>query len=236
MWITPPCGSIFRCNADHHDVGSDAEKQRGAFVRCGSRYFKPGAGGTVLNCSCAPDKTKAPKHFGDSSAAKKCGEHATVDTSGGVSNKYRRLPMPPGGNPAVKCCRNKPTSRGPILKNETLKFTDRNFCQLAGRVRGALRRGAGLQVLLAQLPLLQLHIVRLVRQPGDYARRRHVRQLSEGDGGRERAAHGRLGEVVPVAVTAVDRQVLSCARCCSLPTSGGAERSSARLTDCCCRS
>ena len=35
--------------------------------------------------------------------------------------------MPPGGNPAVKCCRNKPTSRGPILKNETLKFTDRNF-------------------------------------------------------------------------------------------------------------
>ena len=127
MWITPPCGSIFRCNADHHDVGSDAEKQRGAFVRCGSRYFKPAPGQTVLNCSCAPDKTKAPKHFGDSLAAKKCGEHATVDTSGGVSNKYRRLPMPPGGNPAVKCCRNKPTSRGPILKNETLKFTDRNF-------------------------------------------------------------------------------------------------------------
>ena len=68
-----------------------------------------------------------PKHFGDSEKKRACGEHASVDSSGGVSARYRRLPMPSGANPAVKCCRNKQTSRGPIERNVTLKFTERNY-------------------------------------------------------------------------------------------------------------
>ena len=129
MWISPPCGSIFRCNADHHDVGPDPAKQRGALVRCGSRYFRPAAGQTRLNCTCAPSNPQATKHFGERESAQKrsCGERAVVDTSGGVSSAYRRLPMPDGANPAVKCCRNKPTSRGAIDWSVTLNFTERSY-------------------------------------------------------------------------------------------------------------
>ena len=35
--------------------------------------------------------------------------------------------MPVGANPAVKCCRNKPVSRGPIEWNVTLNFTVRDY-------------------------------------------------------------------------------------------------------------
>ena len=129
MWIRPPCGSIFRCNVDHHDVGPELARQRGAFVRCGSRYFRPQPGQTRLNCSCAsaqPNRQQVTKHFYESAPKRTCGEHATVDSSGGVSTAYRRLPQPQGANPAVKCCRNKPTGRGGINWNSTLQFTDRN--------------------------------------------------------------------------------------------------------------
>ena len=127
MWIRPPCGSIFRCNADHHDVGPDPSKQRGALVRCGSRYFRPAPGQTRLNCSCTP--AKESKHFHEqpepTSAPhpRACGERAGVDLSGGVSAAFRRLPQPAGANPAVKCCRNK----GDIDRNATLQFTERSF-------------------------------------------------------------------------------------------------------------
>jgi hypothetical protein len=134
MWIRPPCGSIFRCNADRHDVGSDPSQQTGATVRCGSRYFRPASGQTRLNCSCAPPvppraKEAPTKHFFKREPVPKrvCGEHASVDPSGGVSAAYRRLPQPAGANPAVKCCRNKGTSRGPIDWNVTLAIKDRNF-------------------------------------------------------------------------------------------------------------
>jgi hypothetical protein len=131
MWIRPPCGSIFRCNADHHDVGPDQNKQRGALVRCGSRYFKPAPGQTRLNCTCAPSgRQKAAKHFDPVQRGPEkrgCVEHSTVDSSGGVSAAYRRLPMPEGANPAVKCCRNKPTSRGGIDWNATLRATERDY-------------------------------------------------------------------------------------------------------------
>jgi len=130
MWVRPPCGSIFRCNADHHDVGPDAARQRGALVRCGSRYFKPAPGQTQLNCTCSPKPKAAAKHFGERDAGQQqrpCGEHAIVDTSGGVSAAYRRLPMPPGANPAVKCCRNKDTSKGAIDWSVTLNFTGRDY-------------------------------------------------------------------------------------------------------------
>jgi hypothetical protein len=131
MWIRPPCGSIFRCNADHHDVGPDPSKQSGALVRCGSRYFRPAPGQTRLNCSCAaaPQRGKdAPtKHFHGSAQARSCGEHATTDSSGGVSAAYRRLPLAPGANPAVKCCRNRPSKAGPIDWNSTLNFKDRGY-------------------------------------------------------------------------------------------------------------
>ena len=141
MWITPPCGSIFRCNADHHDVGTDATKQRGTFIRCGSKYFHPAPGQTRLNCSCEvspPQKSQqhaTAKHFfsehdastGAQHTKRACGEHIMVDTSGGVSSAYRRLPMREGANPAVKCCRNKPTAKGPVESNMTLQFTQRDY-------------------------------------------------------------------------------------------------------------
>ena len=131
MWITPPCGSIFRCNADRHDVGPDPAQQRGAFVRCGSRYFRPAPGQTRLNCSCtaAPQKTKAAvmKHFGEPAPRRSCGGRAIVDSSGGVSAAFRRLPEPKGANPAVRCCRNKPASRGGIDWNVTLNSTQRDY-------------------------------------------------------------------------------------------------------------
>ena len=37
------------------------------------------------------------------------------------------MPLTPGGNPALKCCRNKPTSAGPIQWNVTLNFTLREY-------------------------------------------------------------------------------------------------------------
>ena len=129
MWIRPPCGSLFRCNANHRDVGPDPALQRHSFVRCGSRYFKPEIGQTRLNCSCAPATTsQKPKHFGDSKAGHDgaCGEHLSVDTLGGVSAAYRRLPMPAGANPAVMCCRHRPTSKGAVTSN-TLNITRRDF-------------------------------------------------------------------------------------------------------------
>lgn len=136
MWIRPPCGSIFRCNADHHDVGRDPDKQSGSLLRCGSRYFRPAPGQTRLNCSCAlppgqqqMGKKGGTKHFLESDPALKrsCGAHVSIDPSGGVSSAYRRLPQPSDANPAVKCCRNKPTKAGPIDWNITLEFKDRNF-------------------------------------------------------------------------------------------------------------
>ena len=123
MWIRPPCGSIFRCNANHHDVGPDPSQQRGALVRCGSRYFRPAPGQTRLNCSCAPTQRSGAKHFHEQVQRRNCGERHGVDSSGGVSAAYRRLPQPVGANPAVKCCRNK----GEILWNVTLGFKDRNY-------------------------------------------------------------------------------------------------------------
>ena len=139
MWIRPPCGSIFRCNADHHDVGKDANKQRGAFVRCGSRWFHPAPGQDVLNCSCAPAGAQKTKHFEEAHRAepagsaagqpkRACDARASVDGLGGVSaSSYRRLPMPPDANPAVKCCRNKPTAKGGVDWAVTLNFTQRDF-------------------------------------------------------------------------------------------------------------
>ena len=120
MWITPPCGSIFRCNADRHDVGPEPAQQRGAPIRCGSRYFHPAPGQTRLNCSCAPAQNRgtvmATKHFFEREAAPRraCGEHATVDASGGVSDAFRRLPQPPGANPAVKCAHDEQLEPGHI--------------------------------------------------------------------------------------------------------------------------
>ena len=120
MWIRPPCGSLFRCNAHHRDVGQDPTMQRGAFVRCGSRYFKPEKGQTRLNCSCSVADVQKPKHNGA------CGEHLSVDSLGGVSAAYRRLPMPAGANPAVMCCRHRQTSKGAVTSN-TLNVTKRDF-------------------------------------------------------------------------------------------------------------
>ena len=135
MWIRPPCGSIFRCNADHHDVGRDPSKQSGSLLRCGSRYFRPAPGQQMLNCSCAnpvQQKGKDPvmKHFHEArepAQKRACGEHASADPSGGVSERYRRLPQPAGANPAVKCCRNKASKAGSVDWNVTLEFKDRNY-------------------------------------------------------------------------------------------------------------
>ena len=127
MWIKPPCGSLFRCNANHHDTGRDPDAQRGAFVRCGSRYFKPEKGQTRLNCSCTPASPQQPKHFGAHKEQHAgCGEHLSIDPLGGVSAAFRRLPMPAGANPAVTCCRHRQTSKGPITPN-TLNFTNKGF-------------------------------------------------------------------------------------------------------------
>ena len=128
MWIRPPCGSLFRCNANHHDTGQDPYIQRGGFLRCGSRYFKPEKGQTRLNCSCASADPHKPKHFGDRKSEHdgSCAEHLSIDSLGGVSNAYRRLPMPAGANPAVTCCRHRQTSKGAISSN-TLNFTKRDF-------------------------------------------------------------------------------------------------------------
>ena len=131
MWIRPPCGSLFRGNANHRDAGPDPAKQRGAFVRCGSRYFRPAKGQTRLNCSCVPTAPQKPKHFADHRSEHNgaCGEHLSVDSLGGVSASYRRLPMPAGANPAVMCCRHRQTSKGPITAN-TLNVTKRDFATL----------------------------------------------------------------------------------------------------------
>jgi len=126
MWIRPPCGAVFRCNADHHDTGADPRIQRGAALRCGSRWFKPAPGQTRLNCTCQDYKGR-PKHH-DESLQKRCGEErVAIEKNGGVSAAYRRLPMPQGANPAVKCCRNKPTSVGGIQLNVTLNLTERDY-------------------------------------------------------------------------------------------------------------
>ena len=141
MWIRPPCGAVFRCNADHHDTASDPSRQRGSPVRCGSRYFKPAPGQTRLNCSCADSLGRAKHHqhreqgdvsmrqeHGEREQRKACGDaRASIDKLGGVSPAYRRLPMQPGANPAVKCCRNKPVSVGGIQWNVTLNFTNRDY-------------------------------------------------------------------------------------------------------------
>ena len=100
--------------------------QRGEFLRCGSRYFKPEKGQTRLNCSCSPPAAQRPKHFGGREHHGTCGEHLSIDSLGGVSSAFRRLPMPPGGNPAVMCCRHRQTSKGGITSN-TLNFTKRDF-------------------------------------------------------------------------------------------------------------
>ena len=142
MWIKPPCGAIFRCNADHHDVGPDASRQRGSPLRCGSRWFKPAPGQDRLNCTCGDEQgrakhhlphaevTKVDDHANEHDGTRKRplgGERVSIDKNGGVSSAYRRLPMPAGENPAVKCCRNKPTSRGGIEWNVTLNFTQRDY-------------------------------------------------------------------------------------------------------------
>lgn len=114
MWVKPPCGGFFRC-----------EENR-PVVRCGSRFFKPAPGQERLNCTC---ETKRRRLQQTVSAHKShaCGEQVSVDPSGGVSAKYRRLPQPGGADPSVKCCRNKPTSRGAIDWNVTLKLTNANY-------------------------------------------------------------------------------------------------------------
>ena len=43
---------------------------------------------------------------------------------GGVSAAFKRLPMPAGANPSVKCCRNKPNAAGSIDWNVTLKYSN----------------------------------------------------------------------------------------------------------------
>ena len=130
MWIRPPCGSIFRCNADDRDVGHNASRQRGAPLRCGSRWFRPAPGQTRLNCSCcdganggtdcAPPERRKAKHFHER-RSRTCGERASVDPMGGVSAAFRRLPQQAGTNPAVRCCRNSANGNG------TLSFTQRNY-------------------------------------------------------------------------------------------------------------
>ena len=131
MWIRPPCGSVFRCNVDDRDVGPDPEKQSGAPLRCGSRWYKPPPGVSRLNCSCcdgasggadcAPPTKRKAKHFHERNPARTCGERATVDPMGGVSSAFRRLPQPPNANPAVRCCRNIAGSNG------TLSFSQKRF-------------------------------------------------------------------------------------------------------------
>ena len=113
MWIRSGshCGGFFRCNAGHEAV------------RCGSRYFRPGPGEEErANCSCSKADTTAPP-LQLPRGAGRCGAHADVDTTGGVSSAYRKLPQPTGADTSVKCCRNKPTFGGPIDYNVTLSFT-----------------------------------------------------------------------------------------------------------------
>ena len=131
MWIRPPCGSVFRCNVDDRDVGPDPDKQSGAPLRCGSRWYKPPPGVSRLNCSCcdgasggadcAPPTKRKAKHFHERNPARTCGERATVDPMGGVSSAFRRLPQPPNANPAVRCCRNI------VGANGTLSFSPKRF-------------------------------------------------------------------------------------------------------------
>jgi len=123
MWIRPPCGGVFHC--DDTDL---------AAVRCGSRYFRPEPGQERLNCTCVRKRRltgAAVLLAGQGQAVQKkrrCGARTAIDSMGGVSDAYRRLPQPAGADPSVKCCRNKPTSRGGIdWENATLNFTRPNF-------------------------------------------------------------------------------------------------------------
>ena len=121
MWIRPPCGGFFRCSAEQ------------SAVRCGSRYFKPAPGQVRLNCTCGePSKPRRKLQAsralrsgdGARSRSRVCGEHTSMDNMGGVSAAFKRLPMPAGANPSLKCCRNKPNAAGSIDWNVTLKFTN----------------------------------------------------------------------------------------------------------------
>ena len=129
MWIRPPCGSVFRCNVDDRDVGTDPSKQVGAPLRCGSRWYKPAPGVTRLNCSCCDGASggadcsprRREKHFHQRDPARACGERASVDPMGGVSGAFRRLPQAAGANPAVRCCRNVAGANG------TLSFSPKRY-------------------------------------------------------------------------------------------------------------
>ena len=132
MWIRPPCGALFRCNVDDQDSGPDPARQRGFPLRCGSRWFRPAPGQTRLNCTCGDAKGR-PKHHHEkqqneqplSRHKKTCGEErAHIDKNGGVSSAYRRLPMPPGANPAVRCCSNGHAGGN---RSVTLNSTQRDY-------------------------------------------------------------------------------------------------------------
>ena len=115
MWVRREsgCGGFFDCNDGH------------AAVRCGSRYMRPIKGEERANCSCAPRAAPRPRRRRPSQHHRSgtCGAHADVDGTGGVSERYRKLPQPAGSDPSVKCCRNKATFGGPIDHNVTLGFT-----------------------------------------------------------------------------------------------------------------
>ena len=132
MWIRPPCGAFFKC------AGA-----AGPAVQCGSRYFRPAPGQTMLNCSCAStlhrrqaveESTPSSQQSSDRIAPSKraCGQHSGIDPSGGVSAAYRRLPQPVGADQSVKCCRNKPTSRGPINWTNTLELSKNGYAAWPG--------------------------------------------------------------------------------------------------------
>lgn len=81
-----------------------------------------------------------PQHEAHS---RRCGAHASIDKNGGVTSAFRRLPVPVGTNPAVKCCRNKPVSRGPIEWNVTLNFTVRDYAPWPAACEALCERTAG---------------------------------------------------------------------------------------------
>ena len=112
MWVrrASACGGYFDCNSGH------------AAVRCGSRYMKLVPGEDRANCSCVPPAQPQPRRRREP-ATSGCGASLGVDSSGGVSAAYRRLPQPPGADTSVKCCRNKHSFGGPINRSVTLEFT-----------------------------------------------------------------------------------------------------------------